>query len=202
MYTNPCTRREHGLTLIELVMFIMIVSIALVGVLSILDLTTKNSADPQLRKQAISIAEALLEEVQLAHFTYCDPSDATADTATGAFVTATPGVPPIGCASIMEGAGQATPEPVNARPFDNVNDYVDAYGTPKTYTTDANNAALPAGYSATVTIAPESLNGIASDATAPGANVLRISVVVSYNNGNDSITLDGYRTRYAPTSLP
>ncbi|MGZ3236517.1 MAG: type IV pilus modification PilV family protein [Burkholderiaceae bacterium] len=202
MFTNAHIKREHGLTLIELVMFIMIVSIALVGVLSVLNITSKSSADPQVRKQALSIAEGLLEEVELAHFMYCDPTDATYDTATGAFITATPGVPPIGCASIVENAGQAAPEPVNARPYDNVNDYVDAYGTAKAYTTDANGTNLPAGYTATVNVVPEALNGIASSGTAANVEVLRITVVVTNTYNNDTITLDGYRTRYAPNYAP
>lgn len=196
MFTRPRNKREQGLTLIELVMFIMIVSIALVGVLSVLNITSKTSADPQIRKQALSIAEGLLEEVELAHFTYCDPTDATADTASGAFITAVPGVAPIGCASIVENAGQTAPEPVGSRPFDNVNDYVDAYGSAKTYTTDANGANLPAGYTATVNVVPEALNGIAA------GEVLRITVIVTNTNNSDTITLDGYRTRYAPTYLP
>jgi MSHA pilin protein MshD len=196
MSINSHSKREVGLTLIELVMFIVIVSIALVGVLTVLNVTTKSSADPQVRKQALSIAEGLLEEVELAHFTYCDPTDATADIATGAFITAVPGVAPIGCASIVENAGQSAPEPVGTRPFDNVNDYVDSYGTPKTYTTDANGASLPAGYSATVTVVQEALNGVAA------TEVLRITVIVTNTYNSDTITLDGYRTRYAPTYLP
>jgi MSHA pilin protein MshD len=193
-------QREAGLTLVELIMFILVISIAVIGVVEILNYTTRNSADPQARKQALAIAEGMLEEVELAHFTYCDPTDATADTATGAFLTATPGVPPIGCTGIIENVGQNAPEPVNGRPYDNVNDYVDSYGTPKAYTTDATGAAFPNGYSATITIVPEALNGIASTAAPASTDVLRVTVTVTYANG--SVTLDGYRTRYAPTSLP
>ncbi|HEY8100808.1 MAG TPA: type II secretion system protein [Burkholderiaceae bacterium] len=195
MSTNA-HKRERGLTLIELVMFIMIVSIALVGVLSVLNITSKNSADPQVRKQALSIAEGLLEEVELAHFTYCDPTDASVDRASGANLTAT------GCASIVENAGQTGLEPVGSRPYDNVNDYVDAYGTAKTYTSDANGTNLPTGYTATVNVVPEALNGIASSGTAANVEVLRITVVVTNTYNNDTITLDGYRTRYAPNYVP
>src|SRR4051812_30392980 len=96
-------QQEQGLTLVELVMFIVIVSVAVVGVLQVLNLTTKHSADPQLRKQALSIAEALLEEVELAHFTYCDPSDPNAETAAD----------PSGCSVIED----AKSELGNVRPF-------------------------------------------------------------------------------------
>lgn len=63
---------QSGLSLIELVIFIVVVSVALVGILSVMDITTKSSADPQVRKQAIAIAESLLEEVMLKE--YANPS--------------------------------------------------------------------------------------------------------------------------------
>jgi MSHA pilin protein MshD len=197
MSINPYNKREGGLTLIELVMFIVIVSVALVGVLSVLNVTTKSSADPQVRKQALSIAEGLLEEVELAHFTYCDPTDATVDTAKSAVLGAA------GCTSIVEKSGQFAPEPVTSRPFDNVNDYADSYGTAKAYTTDATGASLPGGYTATVNVVPEALNGIASDGASPTTtDVLRITVIVTNTHNNDTIRLDGYRTRYAPNYTP
>jgi MSHA pilin protein MshD len=66
-----CTERgrQSGLSLIELVIFIVVVSVALVGILTVMDITTKSSADPQVRKQAIAIAESLLEEVMLKEHT-------------------------------------------------------------------------------------------------------------------------------------
>jgi MSHA pilin protein MshD len=202
MCISPSKTRERGLTLVEMVMFIVIVSVALVGVLSVLNVTSKNSADPQIRKQALSIAEALLEEVELAHFTYCDPTDATFDKATGAFLTSPLPNSPTGCTTLVEVPGQTAPEPSNGRPYDNVNDYVDAYGTAKTYTQDANGTPLLTNYTATVKVVPEVLNGIASDASGLNTEVLRITVVVTNSKNNDSITLDGYRTRYAPNFSP
>lgn len=191
----PSRANQHGLSMIELIFFILIVSVGIAGILSVMNITTKNSADPLLRKQALAIAEGLLEEVQRSHFTYCDPADATAATATGAFVGSD------GCTAVLENAGN---ESVTAtRPFDNVNDYAtNGYGAPVAYTTDAAGNDLPAGYAARVSITPEGLGGIASDADAANTNVLRITVVVSYNNSTESIRLDGYRTRYAPNALP
>lgn len=57
-----------GFSLIEAIVFILIVSIALVGVLSVMNLTTQRSADPLIRKQAIAVAESMLEEVALHDF--------------------------------------------------------------------------------------------------------------------------------------
>ena len=61
-------RRAHGFSLVEAVVFIVIVSTALVGVLSVMNATTQRSADPLVRKQAIAVAESMLEEVSLHDF--------------------------------------------------------------------------------------------------------------------------------------
>jgi MSHA pilin protein MshD len=64
-----CTNKaQRGISLIELVLFIVIIGIALAALLSVLNVTTQNSVDPLLRKQALTIAESLLEEVQLHDF--------------------------------------------------------------------------------------------------------------------------------------
>ena len=54
---------QRGLTLIELIMFIIVVGVGLAGVLSVLDVTGRSSADPVIRKQAAAIAESLMEEI-------------------------------------------------------------------------------------------------------------------------------------------
>lgn len=61
--------RQRGISLVELVMFIVIVSIAVIGTLLVMNLTTAHSADPLIRKQALAIAESLLEEIELQDFT-------------------------------------------------------------------------------------------------------------------------------------
>ena len=43
----------------------VIIAIALVGILSVINLTVSHSADPVVEHQAIAIAEAYLEEIQL-----------------------------------------------------------------------------------------------------------------------------------------
>lgn len=65
MFTN---KAQHGISLIELILFIVIVSIAVAALLSVLNVNTKGSVDPLLRKQALAIAESLLEEVELHDF--------------------------------------------------------------------------------------------------------------------------------------
>jgi MSHA pilin protein MshD len=170
---------QRGLTLIELIVFIVIVGVALAGVLTVLNHTTRHSADPLLRKQALTIAEALLEEVMLQPFTWCDPDDASAATATGY----------AGCGvaenNLAAEAGEAR---ASAMPLDNVNDYNGVTTT----TNIAGGGA--AAYAATVTVAPSSLNGIAAAAS--------LLITVSVTAGGETIQLQGYRTRYAPNALP
>ncbi len=59
---------ERGISLIELIMFIVIISIAVAGILLVMNKVTGHSADALVRKQALAIAESLLEEVQLQDF--------------------------------------------------------------------------------------------------------------------------------------
>jgi MSHA pilin protein MshD len=72
-----CTKRsaacpdQRGVTLIELIMFIVIITVGLVGILTVMNITTRSSADPMIRKQATAMAEAVLEEVLSK--SYCDP---------------------------------------------------------------------------------------------------------------------------------
>jgi MSHA pilin protein MshD len=57
--------KQRGISLIELIMFIVIVSVSLVGILLVMNQVTAHSADPLIRKQAFAVAEAMLEEIKL-----------------------------------------------------------------------------------------------------------------------------------------
>lgn len=60
--------RQLGVSLVELIMFIVIVSTALAGILLVMNAVTRSSADPLPRKQALAIAESLLEEIESQDF--------------------------------------------------------------------------------------------------------------------------------------
>jgi MSHA pilin protein MshD len=178
--------RQRGVTLIELILFIVIIGVALGGILGVLSFTARHSPDPVRRKQALMIAQALLEEVELAQFTYCDPTSDNADSADNASQC-----------HVHETFG---PEPGESRPYDNVNDYG---GSPTRFNdvngnlVDVNgNAFGVTGYSATLAIQPDTLGAIPGG-VPDDPDVLRITVTVNYDNGQ-SVQLDGYRARYAP----
>src|SRR5258708_11122763 len=73
-------RAQAGLSLIELIMFIVIVGVGIAGILSVLNLTAQKSADPMIRKQMLAGAESLLEEGELMPFTYIHPYGPTVPT--------------------------------------------------------------------------------------------------------------------------
>ena len=180
------SRRQaaRGLSLVELLIFVVVVSAALAGVVQVFVQATSSSADPALRRQALAIAESLLEEVQLMPFSFCDGDDANVETATS----------PAGCAG---GADAIGPEPGEGRfvtpQFDHVNDY---HGyTMASGIVDITNAAVAglSGYSAQVSVAAAALNTL----SAASGDALRITVTVDGPAGI-RITLDGYRSRHAP----
>ena len=185
-----------GLSLVELIVFIVVVGVAVAGVLGALRVSTRASADPMIQKQALAVAEAVLEEVQLMPFTYCDPDDPQAATALSAAVGAT------GCtaaASVENLGAEATP-PYGPEtrlsvttPFDNVNDY---NGFSMTGITDITGTAITglSSYTASVSVANQALGAI------PASDSLLITVTVTA--GYTTATLHGYRVRYSPNALP
>lgn len=180
-------RRQAGLTLIELIMFIVIVGVGLAGVLTVLNVTTRHSADPLVRRQALAVAEAILEEAMLQPFTWCDPDDRSAATATGAVLDAT-ATDPTRCWDAVEDIG---PEAGEARgSFDNVNDY---HGL-ETNASIGDVDDIVAPFGATVTVARDALNGV------PVADSLLVTVTVAA--GPENIQVQGYRLRHSPNLLP
>jgi MSHA pilin protein MshD len=92
-------RCQRGFTLIELLIFIVVVSAGLAGILSVMNTVVKSSADPMVRKQAMALADSILEEIVLKN--YCDPDPGGAS-------------PPV-CGPHVVKANRAS--------FDNVDDY-------------------------------------------------------------------------------
>ncbi len=179
---------QAGVTLVELILFIIIVSVGVAGILTVFNLTTQKSADPQVRRQMLAVAEALLEEVEFKPFTYCDPDDPNAATATSS----------AGCTGGTNGANDESKLPLGPEAsdtsravYDNVSDY---NGLSLPTVSDINGNPIN-GYSATISVTQQQL-----EASVPLDASLRITVTVTH--GNDSLSLSGYRLRYAPNSLP
>jgi MSHA pilin protein MshD len=77
-----CMTRTHqrGFTLIELIIFIVVISVGIAGILSVMNTVVKSSADPMVRKQAAVAAESILEEIMLKSYTDPDPLVSTGET--------------------------------------------------------------------------------------------------------------------------
>lgn len=182
-------RRQRGMTLIELIVFTVIVSVALAGVLTVLTVTARSGADPMIRKQMLAIAEGLLEEVMLQPFTWCDPDDDVELAAATSYASCTRPENNLAPEADEPTTANGNNRGVGARPWDNVGDYNNLVTTTNIA---GGGAAL---YTATVTIAQDSLNGI-----LPADGSLRITVTVTA--GGESIQLQGYRTRHSPNFSP
>lgn len=189
-----------GISLVELTMFIVIVGVALTGILLVMNLVTRSSADPLIQKQALAIAESLLEEVELMPFTYCDPDDLNAASAVSATVGGG------GCNSTLEAMGpenafaeQPTAETRYhaATPFDNVNDYhgFDSVADGGIRDVGGNTITALSGYSASINVSNATLPNVAA------GDALLITVTVTGPDGAP-VAVEGIRTRYAPRTLP
>lgn len=178
--------RQRGLSLVEVVVFIVVLGIGLAGMAVIYNQLTLASVDPVVRKQAVAIANSLMEEIQLRPFTLCDPDDPNVFTAP---------VPPCATPEVIgvEGGETRYADPR----FDNVSDY-NNFDMPGAIQDISNNTiAELAGYSAEVDIAEASADFPAASVAAGAA--LRITVTVT-GPANVRVALQGYRLRYAPNS--
>ncbi len=178
--TSQRAARQRGLSLIELIVFIVVVAIGLVGIMSVLILTSEKSSDPIVRKQGIAVAEAMLEEVLLKAFQN-DPLDPNNTSAT------------LGCTPTTTPSCRTTfPENQTDRP--NYNDVSDYAGWSQTGVTSlANPTGTPISglelYTVSVAVAGTTdLTGIAST----DAKKIRVTVTGS----GETFILEGYRTNY------
>jgi MSHA pilin protein MshD len=173
---------QRGITLVEQIMFIVIVSVGVIGLVSVMNPAIRASADPMLTKQLVAIAESLLNEIMHQPFTWCDPDDATASTALSYGDCANPQNTFGATAGETRYAVGVTP------PFDNVADYAGPMAT----IDDPSGSNAMAGYSATVAMANTGAAlGLGDDSAA-------VSITVTVTDGHETFTLTGLRFRYAP----
>ena len=181
-----CSSRQGGFSLLEAVIFIVVLGIGIAGMAVLYNQLTLASVDPLIRKQALAIANSLMEEIQLRAFTFCDPDDPQVFTATA----------PGGCGT-QEGIGAEGGETRYVDPrYDNVSDYNSFAPMVGILDVNGNPVTGLAGYTASVTVANA---GGDFPAAIPADAALRITVRVD-GPANVSATLQGYRLRYAPNA--
>lgn len=189
MFIKTKALLQRGVTLVETIVFIVIVSVGVIGLVSVLSPLVMYSAEPMQQKQLMAIAESLLSEILHQPYTWCDPDDIKASTALSyadctnsqdkggaALTSATP---------IGEGRSNTAPTKTLDNVADygnfNMNDVTDAAG---------NNAMT--GYRAEVAV---SRAGVALGAATDDA---ALAITVKVTRGSESYSLTGYRYRYAP----
>lgn len=159
---------QRGTTLVEVVMFILIVSTALSAVVGVLAFSGRYSADPLVQRQALAVAESLLHEVMSQPHTTND---------------------------LDGGANAIGPESGETRystttPFDHVDDY---HGFTMSGIVNVEGTAIAGleSYSAQVSVAAQALDNV------PASEGLLVTVAVT-GPGNYSVSLTGFRARSAP----
>lgn len=166
-------RRQAGVTLVELVIFIMLVSLGVAGILMVMVSTTQRSADPMVQQQALLIAESYMEEIL--HKRFRDASPTLAATICPA----------------PEIAGRAAYD--NVCDYDGLNDNagaVDQLGNTVTGLTAYNVSVTVTGTAGDGTV----LNNINNTGAL---RVLRVDVEVTNDDVADfQVRLTGYRTNY------
>ncbi|MBI3532908.1 MAG: prepilin-type N-terminal cleavage/methylation domain-containing protein [Burkholderiales bacterium] len=80
---NERMQRHAGFTLIELVIFIVIVSVGVTGILLVMNTVVASSADPMVRKQALALADSILDEILQKE--YADPDGTSGETTRATF---------------------------------------------------------------------------------------------------------------------
>jgi MSHA pilin protein MshD len=158
---------QRGLTLIELVIFIVIILVGLAGVLTVLDTTVRGSADPVVRKQALALAEAMLEEVLAKEFQN-DPTGNNAAT------------PALGCTPTTA-PRCALNTPIDRVNYNDVDDY-NTWSQPGNVSAIGAAPAALARYQVNVAVAAWVLNGETGK-----------RVTVSVVSGTETVTLEGFR---------
>ncbi|WP_029707907.1 prepilin-type N-terminal cleavage/methylation domain-containing protein [Rhodoferax saidenbachensis] len=165
-------RRQHcGFTLIEVIIFIVVVGVGLAGILSVMNTVVKSSADPLIAKQTVAIAESMLEEILLKE--YCDPD------------TRSTAAPPVCPARIP-----ADQEAARAN-FDDVDDY---NGYTHNGIVDLTGAAVAGLANYNITNVSVAVTTAAQNTALNAVGAKRVTVTVTGPQG--PVTLTGYRSNY------
>ncbi len=159
---------QRGATLIEVVLFIVILSVALGAILNLMAHVAGRSGDPVVLRQSIAVAESLLEEIMAQPYTTQDLD------------------------GVSDAIGPETGETRDSAttPFDHVNDY---HGLTLTGISMPDGTAISGleKYNASVTVQSAALDNIAS------SDGLLVHVTVTGPDAIP-VTLSGYRAKVSP----
>lgn len=201
---RPAHGRQRGFTLIDVLVLIVLVGTVAGSLTVVFSRLAASSTESMRARQALALAQSLLNEVRMMPFSFCDPQDARATLATSATLGGA------GCTATVDALGA---EPGESRynaanRFDGVSDY-QGFAMPGAGCAGlcdlGGNLLNPAGStmqgcSALVGLAPAALPGVAALDANGRPQALRIDVSVTCPGGL-RITLQGLRLRHAPRAV-
>ena len=164
-------KEQSGVTLIELIVSIVIISIALGGILLLFVGTMKTSADPMVRAQGLAIAQSYMDEIMMQAYL--------------------PVANPVVNATCSDGD---PPEKSNRATYNDVEDY---HNLSDTGAHDQNGCLIDllAGYAVSVQVISSCTVALCG-AQMNAVNAKKITVTVSHPPTNFSIPISAYRTGY------
>lgn len=161
--------RECGVSLPELIVSIVIVGAGVAGILSVMNLTTRHSADPMILQQAQLVAESYLEEILLKKF--YDPDTNTV------------------CSGTTAGETRAS--------YDNVCDYNGLNDNTGARNQFGSGVAGLESFNVAVTVTGDGTVALGGLNNTGAVRVLRVDVVVTHGGFSGlNIPLTGYRANY------
>ncbi|HEX4584372.1 MAG TPA: hypothetical protein VH183_06050 [Burkholderiaceae bacterium] len=165
------SNRQRGTALVEVILFVLIVSVAVVSVVSALSLAVRHSSDPLVQRQALAIAESLIQEIDSQPYARKDPYNPTGpDDAIGPEAGETRAGSPL--------------------PFDNPNDY-SGYLETGIVAPDGSSVPGLGAYSASVVATQQAMDNV------PSGDGLLVVVTATGPDGQP-VTMTTFRARYAP----
>jgi len=164
--------KQAGVTLVELVISIVIISIAMVAVLNSFSVSISQSADPLWRNKSLKLAQFYLDEILAKSYDHATPLG---------------GVPPVASPSCASLGPDGSESRVNYNDVDDYNGLVDAPPVSLIGAIDASYAQ----YSVTVAV---SCDG--SNVSASGNSQAKKILVVITSPGQNPVSFAAYKGNY------
>ena len=166
-----CHRAQRGTTLVEVIIFVLIISIAVVAIVNTLSVVVRQSGDPLIQRQTLAIAESLIQEIDNQPYHQKDPYNPNGpDDAIG-----------------PEAGENRNGTPL---PFDNPNDY-SGYSESGIVAPDGTSVPGLGNYSASVIATQQAMGNV------PSSDGLLVVVTATGPDGQP-FTLTTFRARYQP----
>lgn len=181
---SPQPSMQSGVTLVEMVITIVLVSIALVGVISAFSGSMSRSADPLWRNKSLKLAQLYLDEI------LAKPYDEQTLVGGGYPIGFTYTTGAFGCSD----AALGTDGEGSRADYDDVDDFDDISDTPPQNVLGTLDASAYAGYQVSVQVSCDGTT-VGASGTNANAQAKRITVTVTPPNGQ-SMAFTAYRGNF------